>query len=81
MDGNKHDRNAAPKMTPARNKCLRTGGILCLGVLNDEKRGIATGQVFPGNQRQLTVPRLMIAVKKAVVFTIGKRPASLEIHG
>jgi membrane protease YdiL (CAAX protease family) len=33
-------------------------------VLNDEKRGIATGQVFPGNQRQLTVPRLMIAVKK-----------------
>jgi hypothetical protein len=27
-----------------------------LGVLNDEKRGTATGQVFPRNERQLTCP-------------------------
>ena len=42
------------EMTVAGNKYLRTGGSFVLGVLNDRKRGIATGQVVPGNQRQLT---------------------------
>jgi hypothetical protein len=31
------------------NKCLRTG-VPLFGGLSDEKRGIATGQVFPRNQ-------------------------------
>jgi len=29
MDGIKHARNAVAEMAVARNKCLRTGGILC----------------------------------------------------
>ena len=54
MGGSKHARNAVAEMTVAGNKYLRTGGSFVLGVLNDRKRGIATGQVVPGNQRQLT---------------------------